>query len=238
MATQIDIGATLTDIVIAVNALPSRSTAALRGVRRDFSRRLRAAPAEDVVALAYALIETTDIHRFVADELIVHHTSALQTLAEADLRRLAGKLGSWDQVDSFSLYLSGRAWRTGQVTESTISIWALSPDRWWRRVALVSTVALNLKAQGGTGDAERTLRICQLLMDDRDDMVVKAMSWALRALAVPCPEAVEGFIEENRGRLAARVVREVENKLRTGLKNPRRPTRTIPLTQDTSRYRG
>ena len=61
-----------------------------------------------------------------------------------------------------------------------IERWTESPDRWWRRAALVATVPLNVAAQGGTGDATRTLRVCELLVDDRDDMVVKAMSWALR----------------------------------------------------------
>jgi 3-methyladenine DNA glycosylase AlkD len=91
-----------------------------------------------------------------------------------------------------------------------------------RRAALVSTVALNARAQGGQGDTARTLAICRLLIDDRDDMVVKAMSWALRALAVIDRGAVERFVDEHRPELAARVVREVESKLRTGLKGPRR----------------
>jgi 3-methyladenine DNA glycosylase AlkD len=223
MATHIDITATRDEMAQAVAALPERTTPTLRGVRREFSRRLREAPAGDIIALAFALIATPGVHRFMADELIVYHPSALRVLTEDDLVRLAGTLSSWDQVDCFALYLSGRAWRLGQVRDETIAAWTQSPDRWWRRAALVSTVALNLKAQGGTGDAERTLAICQLLIDDRDDMVVKALSWALRALSVPCPEAAREFLEAHRPRLAARVIREVEHKLRTGLKNPRRP---------------
>jgi 3-methyladenine DNA glycosylase AlkD len=53
-------------------------------------------------------------------------------------------------------------------------------------------------------------------------MVVKALSWALRVLVVHDAEAVEAFLGENEDRLAARVKREVRNKLTTGLKNPRR----------------
>jgi 3-methyladenine DNA glycosylase AlkD len=52
-------------------------------------------------------------------------------------------------------------------------------------------------------------------------MVVRAMSWALRELVVHDPEAVRGFLAENDDLLAARVKREVTNKLETGLKNPR-----------------
>ena len=57
---------------------------------------------------------------------------------------------------------------------------------------------------------------------DRDDMVVKAMSWALRELIPHDRLAVETFLEKHEDVLASRVKREVRNKLETGLKNPRR----------------
>ncbi len=84
---------------------------------------------------------------------------------------------------------------------------------------------LNVRSRGGRGDVPRTLAVCRLLLDDRDDMVVKAMSWALRELVVHDPDAVRAFLSETEGRLAARAGREVRNKLTTGLKNPRK-TRT------------
>ena len=56
-------------------------------------------------------------------------------------------------------------------------------------------------------------------------MVVKALSWALRALVVHDLGAVQAFLEEHDEQLAARVKREVRNKLTTGLKNPSRTTR-------------
>jgi 3-methyladenine DNA glycosylase AlkD len=91
---------------------------------------------------------------------------------------------------------------------------------WWRRNALVTTVPLNVAATG-KGDAARTLAICRLLLDDRDDMVVKAMSWALRALSVRDPSAAERFLAQNEDRLAPRAKRELRHKLATGVKNPR-----------------
>lgn len=48
------------------------------------------------------------------------------------------------------------------------------------------------------------------------------LSWALRALVVHDPEAVEAFLVEHEDVLAARVKREVRNKLTTGLKNPKK----------------
>jgi hypothetical protein len=80
---------------------------------------------------------------------------------------------------------------------------------------------LHVRSHGGTGDVARTLAVCRLLAEDPDDMVVKALSWALRELVVHDPEAVRAFLDEHDDVLAARVKREVRNKLRTGLKNPR-----------------
>lgn len=79
-----------------------------------------------------------------------------------------------------------------------------------------------MRSHGGYGDVSRTLAVCDLLADDGDDMLVKAMSWALRALVPHDPDAVREFLDANEDVLAARVKREVRHKLTTGLKTPRR----------------
>ncbi len=201
--------------------MPAPNTAALRTLRREYSKRLKALPPGDIVVIGAALIANRRIHRFVGDELIANHREAFATLDLAQLERLGSGMSSWDQVDCFACYLSGPAWREGLIGDAEIANWARSKDRWWRRAALVSTVPLNVKARGGKGDARRTLRICAMLLDDRDDMVVKALSWALRALAGCDPAAVQLFVKENESRLAPLVRREVRNKLATGLKNPK-----------------
>ncbi len=85
----------------------------------------------------------------------------------------------------------------------------------------MSTVALNVKARGGHGDARRTLAVCAKLVDDHDDMVEKALSWALRALVPHDARAVREFLASHDALLGARVKRELRNKLQTGLKNPK-----------------
>jgi 3-methyladenine DNA glycosylase AlkD len=111
------------------------------------------------------------------------------------------------------------AWRASQITDADVTEWAHSNDRWWRRAALVCTTRLNVR--GTTENTQRTLAVCKVLIEDRDDMIVKAMSWALRALAKRDPKSVATFIEQYRDQLAPRVVREVGYKLRTGLKTSR-----------------
>jgi 3-methyladenine DNA glycosylase AlkD len=215
------------EIEARVAALPVRSTQAIRALRREYSRRLRSALADEVVSLAtelvrrrHALRRTGGVHRFFADELIADHPTAPSSLGRHELEHLGRGLASWDDVDCFACYLSSPAWRERLIDDAVIADWAASGDRWWRRAALVSSVPLNVKARGGKGDTERTLWVCSLLIDDRDDMVVKALSWALRALAERDPGAVQAFVSRQESRLAPRVRREVSTKLATGRKKP------------------
>jgi 3-methyladenine DNA glycosylase AlkD len=89
----------------------------------------------------------------------------------------------------------------------------------------VSTVALNMRSQGGPGDTKRTFDICARLVGDHTDMVVKGLSWALRELVPHDADALRRFLAHHHDRLHARVIREVTNKLKIGLKNPRRAAR-------------
>jgi len=216
-----DIGAE--EISRRIFLLESLTTESIRRLRREFSKRLARSAPRFVVDVALRLLEHHTIeHRLVAYELVCNQPGALASLVEKDLKLLGRGLNGWNSVDMFACYLSGPVWRERQVSDKVIHRWAHSKDRWWRRAALVSTVPLNSKARGGSGDSRRTLEVCRLLVTDRDDMVVKAMSWALRELSKRDRKAVESFLDEKRGTLSARVLREVRNKLSTGLKNPKR----------------
>jgi 3-methyladenine DNA glycosylase AlkD len=162
-------------------------------------------------------------HLWVGHELIRHHATAFAALDDRTLAKLARGLDSWGSVDAFGRILSGPAWAHGYASDALIDRWSRSRDRWLRRTALVSTIALNMASDGERGDSRRTLAVCTRLAADRDDMVEKAMSWALRCLIAHDAAAVRAFVAAHDDDLAARVKREVANKLRTGLKNPRTP---------------
>lgn len=200
-----------------------RSNAAeLREVRREFSARLKGAAPHVVIELAMLLLEVPRFeYRFIGYELIHHHPSALAHLNAWQLEQLGHGIATWSAVDCFAVYLAGPAWRERRVPNSLIHGWAHSADRWWRRAALVSTVPLNSKAQGGKGETYRTLQVCRMLERDRDPMVAKALSWALRELAKRDPRAVREYVGSRKDILPALVLREVTNKLSTGVKNPR-----------------
>ena len=194
----------------------------LRALVKEVARSLKSESPGSVVELAQGLAEAGTLEaRQVGYELLGRRRDARETLRTRRVEALGRGNDNWKSVDVFALEVAGPCWREGQVTDAAVRRWALSRDRWWRRTALASTVPLNMKSRGGAGDAPRTLAICGLLAGDRDDMVVKALSWALRELGARDPAAVRAFLDAHEAELAPRVLREVRNKLGKGRKNPR-----------------
>lgn len=194
----------------------------LRAIVRDVAKRIANEDPAFVVDLARRLVRSGTLEaRQVAYELLGRRRDARATLGVRAVESLGRGNDNWKSVDVFACEVSGPCWRDGLVTDAAVARWARAKDRWWRRTALVSTVPLNLRSKGGVGDAERTLAVCARCAADRDDMVVKACSWALRALAERDPVAVRTFVDEREAVLPARVLREVRNKLTSGRKNPR-----------------
>ncbi len=216
------------------------STAYLRALRRGVSKRIAELRPHQVLAIADEIC-AANRRRWFAYELVLHHPGAFAEVDRRQLEQLGHGIDSWWATDAFARTLSGPAWLRSQVSDATIAAWSRSPDRWWRRVALVSTVALNMRSQGGEGDAPRTLKVCARLVRDHDDMVVKGLFWALRALVAHDPRAVERFLTRHQRDLAGRVLREVRNKLATGRKilraRPSRPSTGVLVSRAGNRDR-
>jgi len=155
----------------------------------------------------------------LAYEIIGRNKRLLNGLTYKDLMDLWRNLDNWASVDHFSVGIFGVLWGKGVVTDEHIEELLKSENFWDRRVAVVSTVALNLKSRGGSGDIPRTLAVCEKVVDDREDLIRKALSWALRELSKRDPQSVRNFIDTYQNRLAGLVIREVNHKLDFGTKN-------------------
>ena len=155
----------------------------------------------------------------LAYELLSKNKNALRLLKLKDLEELGKNMDNWATTDCFSVMISGWAWCENQITDSDVLNWLETGNLWWRRTAVVSTVALNLRSRGGTGDVKRTLMICERVINDRENMIVKALSWALRELSKSDKQAVEIFMEKYHSQMAGLARREVYTKLETGRKN-------------------
>jgi len=191
----------------------------IRPIVKDLSRRYKKAPPEEVIEFVKLLNATRILEaQQIAFEVLDKHKTARQSLTLEDLLVLGDGIDNWISVDYFAGMLAGPAWREGQIPDEVVEEWATSEDRWWRRAAVVCTVALNQKARGGSGDVGRTLKICKLVADDKDEMVAKGLSWALRELAKREQSPVIEFVNEYEDILAPRVTREVRRKIETGRK--------------------
>lgn len=191
---------------------PGSRTDDVRNIRKYYSRLYRKAPPETLLEIAEHLF-FNEGYRFVPYELIYYHPGAIALLNTDKVQALSEGINRWDSADIFAQFISGPAWKQGVIGDDLIEKWIVSPNFWYRRIAVVSTIYLD-------GDPERMLKYAALLVDDHEDMIVKALSWVLRRAIRYDRAGVEQFLADHKRQLAARIKREVRNKLDTGLKNP------------------
>ena len=211
-----------TEIHRSLAAMPWKNVPSIRILRREWSKVLEDRPGTSIIVPAQRLVRLGLWEPTLAYEIILHHHAAREALKPNDVTLLGRGMQSWGEVDSFACYIAGPAWRQKNIPNSMVQGWTHSRNRWWRRAALVSTIPLNNRARGGTGDTFRRIKICRMLVRECDAMVIKAFSWALRELSKRDRSPVELFLKRYQQVLPFPVNREVGNKLQTGLKNPRR----------------
>ncbi|AHH21636.1 putative DNA alkylation repair enzyme [Nocardia nova SH22a] len=148
-----------------------------------------------VIAKQFAALPLSEIETLLASDVHEHRFVALvianNAMAKAGKPRTRDEAAQHELVD---LYL--RAVRGGRVNnwdlvdvsaENILGPWLLERPRdlldelaqanslWERRVALLTTFAF-IKA----GDATTTFELCERLLDDRRDLIQKAVGWMLR----------------------------------------------------------
>ncbi|MCG8699277.1 MAG: DNA alkylation repair protein [Bacteroidales bacterium] len=184
----------------------------LKAITKNYSNRQK-------IDLAVALGQTKIFEcQHLGFEYLGRDKKARTELSTKDLDRLLTVMDNWVSVDCYGVYIAGYAYRENIIGIDSLLKFYKSDNFWMRRIPIVATVTLNMKSQGGTGDVNRTLEICEWAVDDHADMINKALSWAIRQLIIHDRDAVLDFIETYESRLHRRVLREVRNKLETGRK--------------------
>lgn len=104
-----------------------------------------------------------------------------------------GRVNNWDLVDSSAEWLVGEFLReAGRGDDPLLDELAASASLWERRVAVLATFAF-IKA----GDGGPILRLAPTLLDDREDLMHKAVGWMLRELGKRVDRgALAGFLDE------------------------------------------
>ncbi|MBI4181733.1 MAG: DNA alkylation repair protein [Candidatus Aenigmarchaeota archaeon] len=118
------------------------------------------------------------------------------------------RVNNWDLVDLSAPAILGRWLVEHPQQQDTLDRLACSPRLWDRRIAIVATLAL-IRA----GRHEPTLRLCRLLLRDRQDLVHKACGWMLREVGKRDLQALRGFLDQEAGRMPRTMLRYAIERL-------------------------
>ena len=157
---------------------------AVRGVVKRF----RGLPLDEIDAL---LDDAEHEHRLAGVLLLV--AAYPGSPSEVVDRYLAavhrGRVNNWDLVDASSEFILG-PWLLERDRRMLVEL-AASDSLWERRVAVLATFEF-IKH----GDASTTLELAEQLLDDREDLIQKAVGWMLREVGKRVSrEALTGFLD-------------------------------------------
>ena len=109
-------------------------------------------------------------------------------------------INNWDLVDVSSPRVVGAHLRTR--SRAPLHRLARSRSVWERRIAVMATMRFI-----ADGDVIETLALADRLLDDRHDLIHKAVGWTLREAWKVAPQQVAGFVRERRDRLPRTTLR-------------------------------
>lgn len=181
---------------------------------------------EELLALVEALWDgPSREERMVALELLQHYPRCITGLAWSRFERWLRELDNWELTDVLGVGVLG-SWVSVDADERVQHLWDLIEDEdvWDQRLGLVAIVGMN-RARHDASFPDLTLEMVDEVKAEQHPMVTKAVSWMLRDLSKKHPDRVATYLEANREVLASHVVREVSNKLNTGLKSGKRTGR-------------
>lgn len=106
-----------------------------------------------------------------------------------------GRVNNWDLVDASAEHIVG-PWLLDRDRALLFEL-ARADSLWERRVALLSTFTF-IKA----GESETTFALAEILLDDRRDLIQKALGWMLREVGKRVDRtALTGFLDRNAPRM-------------------------------------
>jgi len=193
---------------------------ALRQIARDWKASHKKIGLGDLLPLVEELWDgDSQEERALAMELLTAYRNYIPKLSWDRFDRWRRKVDNWGLTDYLGTRVLG-PWMLADPGARLDHLWDLIADEdiWSRRLAIVATCPIN-RGRSGITIPDRTLGLIDRVKTERRPMMTKAVSWALREMTKTHPDQVAAYVEQNRELLAPLVLREVQNKLRTGLKS-------------------
>ncbi len=177
-------------------------------------------PAQRKLAKAFRDLPLAEVGRLLQGKMHEERLTALFILvgqyqaADPIKRRALAKfylsrkrrVNNWDLVDSSAPYILGDHLLHSR--RDVLYTLAASKNMWDRRIAMLATAAF-IRA-GEYGD---TLKIVQILMNDREDLIHKAAGWMLREVGKRSLPTAERFLRKHAARMPRTMLRYAIEKL-------------------------
>ncbi|RNL70307.1 DNA alkylation repair protein [Streptomyces sp. I6] len=154
------------------------------------------------IALRCWELPEREYHHFAADYLR-RHVGRCSSGFVPVAHRLITTVSWWDTVDPLAAHVVGPLVAADPGPARVMDRWIEDDDLW-----VVRTALLHQLRRKETTDAERLFRYCLRQSAHPHFFIRKAIGWSLREYARTDPEAVRGFVESARDRLAPLSVRE------------------------------
>ena len=163
------------------------------------------------IAKQFALLSPADLNDLLDSPVHEHRFAALAVMVgqfqqaskagdEGERERLVefylsamrrGRINNWDLVDSSAEFILGEY--LYDKPRDQLARLAKSGIIWQRRIAMLSTFAF-IKH----GDASTTFEVAEVLLDDKHDLIQKAVGWMLREVGKRVDrELLVGFLTEH-----------------------------------------
>jgi 3-methyladenine DNA glycosylase AlkD len=166
------------------------------------------------IALQYRTLSHRDLQRLLDSKIHEHRAAALEILVaqykrgDEKLRdaivefylQNTSRINNWDLVDASCRSILGEHLKTRP--RKILQRLARSESLWERRIAMVSTMAL-----AWDGELDDAIRIAEMLLDDKHDLMHKAIGWVLREVGVQDRAVLIAFLKKHYARLPRTTLR-------------------------------
>jgi 3-methyladenine DNA glycosylase AlkD len=144
-------------------------------------------------------------HRAAAVELLVSFSPVLQHDDIQLVERLCREAGTWALVDPLAIFIAGNLVERFPELTATLDLWSTDPDFWVRRTALLAFLP---PLRRGEGDVARFTRYADMMLDEREFFIRKAIGWVLREMSKKRPDLVAEWLLPRAHRASGVTVRE------------------------------
>jgi 3-methyladenine DNA glycosylase AlkD len=166
------------------------------------------------IALKYRVLGFADLQKLLKSRIHEHRAAALEILAAKYTRgeerqrdeiatfylRNTSRINNWDLVDASARPILGEHLKTH--SRKILRKLAKSKNVWERRIAIVSTMQLVW-----AGELEDAFEIAEMLLDDKHDLIHKAVGWVLREAGIENRTRMVAFLEKHYARMPRTALR-------------------------------